>query len=314
MNCPACGTTVNHSAEIEYANTLFPNESAFNELKIIGCKSCDFSFVSNPPLPQELNAFYNNAYRSISSPYFIDFLSENPRKFDARSLSQVSLASNLTDFQKGDTFLDLGPGKGNSFRSAQQLLPNPSLVSIEYSQDAINFYNRNFGIDHFENLIDFQKSGRRAKIILMSHSLEHFSFYDLPELLTTIKSCLAPGGVGIIEVPHANLLSDRDLLENDSPHLLFFSKLSLKLLLQKYGFEIVAEGMVGSSIEKFRLTQSIEMSTAQKLRKLLSRGFRKLARHLDVDEWAFEILNPKDFLINFGRNPQAGCIRLAIKA
>jgi SAM-dependent methyltransferase len=312
--CPACRSKLKTTNVIQYRNANFSQDSTFNELSILACDSCSFSFVENPPNPDTLFKFYNLVYRSITSPYYIDFLQEDPKQFDARSFSQVSLASSLTDFQDGDVFLDLGPGKGSSFRSAQLLLPAPKLVSIEYSQDAIKFYKHNFKIDNFKDLTDFHVSGQRAKILLMSHSLEHFSYFELPDLLANIRSCLAPGGVGVIEVPHANLPKDRDFLNNDSPHLLFFSKRSLNQLFLNFGFEIIAECMVGASIRRTSPSRPSEASTVHKLRKIAWRAFRKIARQANPDEGALELLNPSDFLLNFGRNPNGGCIRLAIKA
>jgi SAM-dependent methyltransferase len=313
MICPACRSNIKTTDVIQYRNDKFSQDETFGSLTILFCNSCSFSFVVNPPNPETLFEFYNKVYRSVTSPYHIDFLEEDPKQFDARSFSQVSLASSLTDFQDGDVFLDLGPGKGSSFRSAQLLLPTPKLAGIEWSQEAILFYKRNFEIVDFKDLIDFHASGQRAKILLMSHSLEHFSYLEISDLLASIRLCLAPGGVGIIEVPHANLPKDREYLGNDSPHLLFFSRRSLNQLFLNFGFEIIAECMVGASIRRTRLSYSSEVSIVHKLRKIAWRAFRKIARQANPDEVALELLNPNDFLLNFGRNPDGSCIRLAIK-
>lgn len=313
MNCPVCQLGLDEAEEINYFNTKFAMDSTFNGLKVIGCISCKFSFVLNPPTQEQLNLFYNQVYRSLSSPYHINFFTKKHLGLDARSFSQVSLAANLTDFQPGDTFLDLGPGKGYSFEQAQLLLPNPKLASIEYSKEALNYYNRHFEIDNFESLVDFGRTGRQAKILLMSHSLEHFSYLDLPDLLSSIKAVLAPGGVGIVEVPHANLLTHRAYLDNDSPHLLFFSRSSLAELFETHGFEIVSEGLVGSNIQKKVAVQTLKGNKSYRTRQFFSRVLCRLARVSNPDKGNLEIVNQTDFLLNFGRNPEANCIRIAVK-
>ena len=82
------------------------------------------------------------------------------------------------------------------------------------------------------------KLNRKPKIILSSHSLEHFTFKGAIKLINEINEGLDPNGVVIMEVPAENFKDPRIISALHAPHFLFFTKYSLKKLFESNGFEV----------------------------------------------------------------------------
>lgn len=290
-------------------NEDFPSCSLFNNLRILNCTNCEFSFVVNPPGNSELKEFYETVYRSSPSAYEINFTDRNPSPIDFRSMSQISLATQFIKFNPGDIFLDLGAGSGNSFQVAKTLLSEPILVSVESSSSANKYYSERFNVKAYSEIEEFNKQGYSAKIILLSHSLEHFRFDEVASILTQIGSALSTQGVCVIEVPAANLIRDRDLLLNDSPHLLFFSLKSLTLLLEKMNFQILSAHVMGQQLEMTTLSnEKMKKRLIHFLRKIGS----KIVRLLDSSMITIDVSPKGSLFSNFIHNDKGSLIRVAI--
>ena len=293
-----------------YLNIDFQMNSLFNDLSILSCTSCEFSFVSNPPSNCELKRFYELDYRSNSSPYKLNFTHRNPSPIDFRAISQISLATNFTKFIPGDIFLDLGAGSGNSFQVAKTILCEPTLVSVESSTAANRYYSKNFGVKSYSDFEEFRASGNMAKIILLSHSLEHFRFDDLTHLLTQVALLLSENGVCIIEVPAANLVKDRNYLQDDSPHLLFFSIKSIKLLLERLNFKILFAETLGSPLSKSELSGN--RSRKDRFLTLLVKVLNKFQRTIDLSMLMVDVSPAGPLYSNFSQIENGSVIRVAV--
>ena len=263
----------------------------------------------NPPSNSRLKEFYESVYRSNPSAYEINFTDRNPSPVDFRSMSQISLATHFTKFNPGDIFLDLGAGSGNSFQVAKTLLSEPILVSVESSTSANKYYSDRFNVRAYSEIEEFKKQGNQAKIILLSHSLEHFRFDDVASLLHQIGSALSKQGVCVIEVPAANLIRDRDLLSNDSPHLLFFSLKSLTLLLEKMNFQILSAQVMGQQIE---LNTSSDEKMNKRLIHFLRRIGSRIIRLLDSSMITIDVSPKGSMYSNFIQSDKGSLIRVAI--
>lgn len=310
--CPCCDAFLNSPITVKshvYQNVDFPSCSLFNDLVIVSCINCEFSFVSNPPSKQELKEFYDSVYRSNPSPYKIDFTNLKPSPVDFRAMSQISLATNFTNFKPGDIFLDLGAGNGNSFQVAKSILREPTLVGVESSSSANKYYSEKLNVKVYSEIEEFKKQGTPARIILLSHSLEHFRFDDITSLLNQLGALLTEDGVCIIEVPNANLLKNRDFLINDSPHLLFFSPESLNLLVEKLNFKILTAQIVGHPINPGLITEKIiKNQCTELLLKILS----KFQRLLDSSILTIDVSPVSSLYTNFSQNKDSDVIRILV--
>lgn len=198
------------------------------------------------PSDETLSAFYGEAYRALSGHSYLNLGATLSNPLNHRSVAQVSLASAYCDFDANDTFLDVGAGEGTSFYAARAQLSSPKLVAIELSEGASEYYARNVGATVYPSLEGFATAGGRAKIVLMSHSLEHHRGSDLDKLFREIHDALSPDGVLLIEVPNIDLKDAPEKRFGDAPHLLFFTQPSLELLLKKHEFEVIFSRACGN--------------------------------------------------------------------
>ncbi|CTQ54244.1 putative S-adenosylmethionine-dependent methyltransferase/MSMEI_2290 [Roseibium album] len=144
----------------------------------------------------------------------------------------------------GRDVVDFGCGDGAYLRSVQHEIASAS--GVELQRDYVNALKEE-GIPCRTSLDEFANDS--IDTVVSFHVLEH-----LPEplpILKDIRRVLKPGGVAIIEVPHANdfLLDD---LKNEafksftlwSQHLVLHTRESLTRMLTFSGFEnVVVEGV-----------------------------------------------------------------------
>jgi hypothetical protein len=222
-----------------YRNWAWPTFTVFNSLSLAVCENCALG-AAVPELSDEaLRDFYGTAFRAKWGHAYLNFGRAPTSFFSHRAVAQLSLATGYCLFQPGDTFLDVGAGEGTSFYAARTLLPSPQLAAIELAEGAEGYFVRNVAASVYPSLEDFIAAGRQAKIILLSHSLEHYRPADIGGLFEGFKKALAADGVLVVEVPNVNLRDHPNWRVGDAPHLLFFNEQSLRLLLERHGFEIL---------------------------------------------------------------------------
>jgi hypothetical protein len=322
----ACNTDLSNLSlqSFEYKNKEFPHSDIFKSKLITVCPNCGFGFLISEPSIELINDFYSNEYRNPKSSFFIDFSRMSSLKsIDARSLGQIYLGLGQIVFRENDVFLDLGPGSGNSFSTANLVLERPICYGVELNAGAKEFYERAYGAKTFVSISQFVKEGLKAKLIILSHSLEHFKLSEISELMNKLKMALAPEGVVVIEVPNDDLTIFGSTRENDSPHLLFFNQHSLTNLVTKYGFEVVAFTKVGNTrISSFHispiengatlsfLTTYIDLARLRALlTKIILHLFRKIFKNYDF----FPKQQSKNLLKQFSQGENRDCLRIVIK-
>lgn len=265
--CGACGAEDFFSHR--YKHWGWPNLTLFNDKEILTCKYCGFSTLSNNPTEEALNDFYENHYRAIGSPFYIPYDKKiRITRYPMRAISQIALSKSFCNFKSGDYVLDLGSGFGDVLIASKKILINPRLAVIELTKGAIDFFKRNYDVKVFDSLKVFSAECS-AKIIVLSHCLEHFRSEDIPKLFDDLRSSLAVGGVIMLEVPHVDMRIHAELRYPDTPHLLFFSKPALVQLIEKNGFELCYLQCTGTSYPyKFRLPEILNIKDEFKSKKI----------------------------------------------
>lgn len=335
LHCFVCFEKV--SAEnLPYNDIGWNQYKLFNNLKLYHCSSCGFGF-SLPELSQErLNLFYEKEYRAKNSTFHLDF--NKPLKIKgskirkkiagSRNFPQIVLARVFCKFDKGDHFLNIGPGEGGSFRMAKALLNQPSLHAIEKSEGAQEYYRKYFGVSSHDSLTDFIRIGKKAKILVMSHSLEHFRISDLNNLFIEISSLLDDDGVIIIEVPHVDLRVHANIRGADTPHLLFFSKQSLVGLLSKFNFDVLFadtcdEEYISNAQDQKKGLHSLSSKIKTPLKKIYNNApisiqglLRTLDRSMHFPKNYINARSPQQSIGKFPQHSYGGnrvCLRVVAK-
>ena len=226
-SCQVCAG--NLICEASYLDNY--GHALFQDKIMLVCQECGFGQIYPEIEKHDLNDFYENFWRSEESPAFLDFgewaLSKNV--LDPRSISQLLLGAQYLKNKQEYSFMDIGPGIGWSFISAQHILGNVRLFTIELCREAKEYYTKY--LDKITIANNFGEIKENMDVILMSHSLEHFDIHDIDELLINIHSVLADNGILIVEVPNETKMPYRN---NHTPHLSFFSLESLRALVAKY--------------------------------------------------------------------------------
>ena len=238
MHCPICDSA--ESKFLDYKDDIWTHLATFDKLKIKTCINCGLGY-SVPELPnQEVNLFYEKHYRAETSPFYTDYkaLTEN-KSFDSRSAAQLLLVKQFINLPEKPVFLDIGPGSGKSFGSANKIMNKPTCIAIEPNEGAASALKRVYSAASFSSLTELIATGQMVDVILMSHTLEHFNITWLDNFLTQISQLMSPGAGLIIEVPHVDMRKHSEIRLLDAPHFIFFSKDSLRLLFENKGWEVL---------------------------------------------------------------------------
>ena len=145
-------------------------------------------------------------------------------------------------FQKGGRLLEIGSGAGIFLELAREKF---EINGLELSRGGVALSERTLGAGVVE-----KKSLKEAgfpdsyfEAVVMNHVLEHI--LEPHELLADIKRVLKPGGVLVIGSPNfgggfARWRKDKWPGLRPGEHIWQFEPQSLKMLLEKNGFEILA--------------------------------------------------------------------------
>jgi SAM-dependent methyltransferase len=327
VNCLCCNDKNYDGSNLilDYRNTNFVDSEIFNNRQIIICNVCGFGVLIAEPDSIEIQEFYTHKYRSIDSGHYFDFEKSGPLKnIDPRSFAQIQTGIFFVDFATNDNFLDLGPGNGHSFSMASQLLPKPNLFGIEFNQGAERFYKDKYNVKTYGTLPLLIEQNIEFKMVLLSHSLEHFRKEEMIEYISSLKNILSADGICIVEVPNDDFRVEKSRSRiNDAPHLLFFSLNSIKMLFENHGFEVIYSKIVG--VEKFPTRrnslkknsfQLINLVTIKNffIRNIIVKKLRivvesRIARYRELNYYGYS----DNILTQFIAAENKDCIRLVIR-
>lgn len=230
--CPLCGSE---------KTTLF-DQRYFREVQVVNriCDHCGLVFQSPRMNPEELQAFYTQAYRQLYQD------SEGPNQKDLRvqkARAGVLLAFSRPYIESVTNHLDIGCSAGLLLSEFQMVYNNESR-GVEPGK-AYRVYAQNQGLQVYESLEDIplhddlslqnqtSLNQHRFDLISLAHVLEHIP--EPAEYIATIKEqYLTSDGFLLIEVPN---LYSHDCFE--VAHMVSFSPHTLRETLQSAGFEII---------------------------------------------------------------------------
>jgi len=132
--------------------------------------------------------------------------------------------------------LEFGPGLGFFAKSWKELYPS-SIYSVVETDSSCHKSLQALGAQ----IVDAPNMGS-SDLVVMSHVLEHVS--DPVAFLHSATLGLRQGGAVFIEVP----CQDWKHKALDEPHVLFFEKKSMQLLLARLGFDDIQVSYYGQSI------------------------------------------------------------------
>lgn len=214
FTCPVCFT--NESVLVRpYRTNPFPAVKCFAGLSIRSCRRCSLSFAAPMPNEHELEQYYADVYRARGSSVRLEPSYDSWDGASVRARAQAEFVFKHTAEPR--SWLDIGAGYGHLLQEAQSRgirrtgAVEPDRRCREYLQAAGHVLYEN--VDAVIGIWD---------IISCSHVLEHLS--TPRQFLERVVGLLSPNGYLFVEVPNDCRL---DEAMSDTPHLLFFTKVSL---------------------------------------------------------------------------------------
>lgn len=251
VNCPSCGS----DGISDLRSYRCPEDSGpFRGMSVARCSLCDLCFAYPVPSEKELEAYYSSQYWVDMHPK--DWVKSRVYAWRQRdhARAQLKFVSEFVDPVLLDGVVDIGAGFGH-FLSEVRMQGGRSLVAVEPSPDPAALLSKS-GLDvvpfgwEDERLSEWVSSHRqRVALVSASHVLEHSR--SPKEFVDKVCDVLAPGGHFFCEVPHdfvTVLMSTPEVRADDSPHLLFFSRDSLRYLLERAGLSVIGMQTFGNAL------------------------------------------------------------------
>lgn len=155
--------------------------------------------------------------------------------------------------------LDIGTDRGWFLRCFQKA--GAEVFGTQLSEPAARVASRRLGREIFlGELPGARFPAANMDLVCLYHVLEHIR--EPLEYLREINRILRPGGVLAVEVPNAHCLTarwfGRHWLGWDLPnHVHHFDPASLRALLERHGFTVMAEGHVSVEFGPFHILQTL---------------------------------------------------------
>ena len=230
-HCPVCEKD---SKELLYRQ-VFADVARVSFLKgydVVVCRYCGFAFADNIPSQEVFDRYYErqSKYEKTSS---------------RMSESRLEVMDNGLKFIQGFVrnknikVLEIGCGPGDFLRFLKEN-GFVDLTAVEPSQRSANYLMREFGINAIAGAISNPRLKEAYELAVLLTVLEHI--VDLKAAINNISRMLRKGGLLFIRVPNACQFSDFDdaPFQQFSPeHINYFSTVSARNLLGKYGFSIL---------------------------------------------------------------------------
>lgn len=219
ITCPLC------------KNSSLEKKDYKNKYSIFICLSCHLAFVHPMPTEKELNEFYSNSYfkgGTLGAGYS-DYVSDQN--------IHLANAKRIMKLYKGSpkSLLDVGCAYGFLLDHARSL--GWKVKGVDVAAEAIGFARNELNLDVIKGTVfSLNASSNSFDVCVSVGVLEHL--INPLAVIKEISRILKPGGTLILMVAS----TPRKLLPlfrwKPPEHLFYFSHKSLKLMLEKSGFEI----------------------------------------------------------------------------
>lgn len=257
--CPICS-----GDDLDVQGAYRGAHSTFEGLKRTCCSSCGMVFAN--PMPGEADL------EQYNSSYFSSAHGEQPSSASAVAFFSGIARLRLAHVQrylgtKGITvsrLLELGPGPGFFARAWLEKFPETEYLATE-TDVTCHAPLKALGVE----LIKGQTcplGARSVDFVVMSHVLEHVS--NPAGFLAEATRNLREGGALFIEVP----CKDHEHKSIDEPHLLFFDKAPMHLLLHQAGFEDIELSYYGVPIGQLQSSSRLRGLLMALRARLISMG------------------------------------------
>jgi SAM-dependent methyltransferase len=239
MNCFICNKNTEQILSLDNRFSVSSLGKVLEaQAKIYSCAYCSHC-QTNPSI--DLFEYYSNEYKTLSSSFTEDDLYEYKsgkpvyrNEHMAKTLiEKISVIDKLDE--KSGAILDFGCGKSLMMKHLMEMTGKKNVYLYDVSEDYIKFWNSFVPQSHYACFELPEKWSGYFDLVTSSFSLEHV--HDPLIELKKIKGLLKENGLVYIVVPNVYSANIMDMLVVD--HIHHYSETSMKLLLERAGFEMV---------------------------------------------------------------------------
>jgi 2-polyprenyl-3-methyl-5-hydroxy-6-metoxy-1,4-benzoquinol methylase len=246
--CPICGesngTVIGVGEDYEYGTFSGPFNYSL-------CLKCKHMFLADIPEYDQFASLYPSSYytNNPSSPLFLEGMIYSKKiEMDVKRISAIMRGRRI------NSILDIGCGDCRRLIGLKRMVNgvNRTLYGLDiYFSEAVikNAYENGVFLIQ-KNIANFDAGDVKFDLVMMSQLIEHV--YDPTAVMRNVRSMLNPGGLLVIETPNWNSL-DFQIFKKKywggyhfPRHFNIFSLLSLKLLVEKGGFDVISHGFLPS--------------------------------------------------------------------
>lgn len=281
VNCNLCHS--NNFSEI------FPAGKAQIH-RIVKCNTCDFIYAN--PQTDNVSDVEKNYIKSNNSESEFDNFNEENHQYLKKQFLQLKDYAKIIDFvdckEKG-VFLEVGSFAGTFLNEARKR--GWEVLGIEPLEIPADYSEQKLGIrvirKYFEQA-DISKES--ISVVVSCHVIEH-----VPDPTSFVKKAfelLKPQGKLILETPTYDsllfkILKHRERSVRCDGHIYFFTKKTLRKLVEDNGFKVLKHEKVGRTLTLDRLFYNFGIITGKKA------FFLRLSKSLRLDKLIIR-LNTKD--------------------
>ncbi len=224
----------------EEKNNIFKQNFGSNAIAImdgydvVACKNCGFVYSDNIPGQDEFNKYYE-VMSKWEFNYKDGVVSDDYQKYFKKIVD--FLVPYLTN--KNVNIMDIGCSTGcllNMFKEKGY----SNLLGVDPSSACVKTVKELYNINAVASTISNLSVDKKFDVIILSAVLEHL--VDFSGSMNKIRSLLNDEGLLFVEVPDATRFDSyifTPFQQFSIEHIDYFSDLSLKNLLAKFGFEVI---------------------------------------------------------------------------
>ena len=219
MICSVCS-----SKKIEFQKPFRNDHPTFSNLNRVACKVCELQFAFPMPEIEKLNNYNNDYHQSAHGGADRDIKLE--AFFTGLAKTRLDFIERFISLEKYYPYriLEIGPGPGAFVKIWMNRFPNSQYFVLE-SDKSCHEGLKKMGAELLD--VNDKKIENEYDFVILSHVLEHVT--EPISFLNSFVDKLKKKGHLFIEVP----CMDWKHKTIDEPHLLFFDKKPMDMLLKK---------------------------------------------------------------------------------